>query len=85
MLQFRRGWKVLKPVVTLKKEQDADTNKKDCCEAEIGKTEGYKKVLRKKIGDLETAIDDAKGSINTLKAEIEALGQRKERLRIHHL
>jgi len=60
-------------VVTLKKEQAADTEKKEWCEAEIDKTEDNKKVLQNEISDLETAIDDAKESINTLKVEIEAL------------
>jgi len=60
-------------VATLKKEQEADTEKKEWCEAEIDKTEDNKKVLQNEISDLETAIDDAKESITTLKAEIEAL------------
>jgi len=60
-------------VVTLKKEQAADAEKKEWCEAEIDKTEDDKKVLQNEISDLETAIDDAKESINTLKVEIEAL------------
>jgi len=58
---------------TLKKEQAADDEKKEWCEAEIDKTEDNKKVLENKASDLETAIDDAKESITTLKAEIEAL------------
>merc|ERR550537_1263355 len=60
-------------VATLKKEGDADTEKKEWCESEIDKTEDDKKVLQNEISDLETAIDDAKESITTLKAEIEAL------------
>jgi len=60
-------------VVTLKKEQEADSEKKEWCEAEIDKTEDNKKVLQNEISDLETAIDDAKESISTLKVEIEAL------------
>jgi len=60
-------------VATLKKEGEADAEKKDWCESEIDKTEDNKKVLQNEISDLETAIDDAKESISTLKAEIEAL------------
>jgi len=60
-------------VATLKKEGEADTEKKEWCESEIDKTEDNKKVLQNEISDLETAIDDAKEQITTLKAEIEAL------------
>jgi len=60
-------------VATLKKEGEADAEKKDWCESEIDKTEDNKKVLQNEISDLETSIDDAKESITTLKAEIEAL------------
>merc|ERR1719201_3110036 len=41
-------------VVTLKKEQESDTEKKEWCEAEIDKTEDNKKVLQNEISDLET-------------------------------
>merc|ERR1719272_2077085 len=58
---------------TLKKEQVEDTDKKEWCEAELDKAEDNKKVLGNEISDLETAIDSAKESIMTLKAEIEAL------------
>jgi len=60
-------------VVTLKKEGEADAEKKEYCEVEIDKTEDNKKVLQNEISDLETAIDNAKESIATLKTEIEAL------------
>jgi septal ring factor EnvC (AmiA/AmiB activator) len=60
-------------VATLKKEGEADTEKKEWCEAEIDKTEDNVKILKNEISDLETAIDDAKESISTLKVEIEAL------------
>jgi len=60
-------------VVTLKKEQEADSEKKDWCESELDKTEDNKKVLQNEVSDLETSIDDAKESISTLKTEIEAL------------
>jgi len=60
-------------VGTLKKEQQADAEKKEWCEAEIDKTEDNKKILQNEVSDLETSIDDAKESITTLKTEIEAL------------
>jgi septal ring factor EnvC (AmiA/AmiB activator) len=60
-------------VATLKKEGEADTEKKEWCESEIDKTEDNVKVLKNEVSDLETSIDDAKESITTLKAEIEAL------------
>jgi len=60
-------------VLTMKKEQAADTEKKEWCESEIDKTEDNKKILENEISDLETAIDDAKEQITTLNAEIEAL------------
>ena len=60
-------------VATLKKEGEADAEKKEWCEAEIDKTEDNVKVLKNEVSDLETSIDDAKESITTLKAEIEAL------------
>merc|ERR1740117_2325009 len=55
-------------VATLKKEGEADTEKKEWCEAEIDKTEDNVKILKNEISDLETAIDDAEESITTLKA-----------------
>jgi len=60
-------------VVTLKKEQEEDNAKKGWCEGELDKTEDAKKGLLQDESDLETAIDDAKESISTLKVEIEAL------------
>merc|ERR1719473_1162580 len=60
-------------VSTLKTEQSEDDAKKDWCEAELDKTEDSKKGLLQDEADLETAIDDAKESISTLKTEIEAL------------
>jgi len=60
-------------VSTLKKEQAEDDGKKDWCEAELDKTEDAKKGLLQDEADLETAIEDAKESISTLKVEIEAL------------
>jgi len=60
-------------VGTLKKEQTEDDAKKDWCEAELDKNEDAKKGLLQDETDLETAIEDAKESISTLKVEIEAL------------
>jgi len=60
-------------VVALEKEQAEDDGKKDWCEAELDKTEDSKKGLLQDEADLETAIEDAKESISTLKVEIEAL------------
>jgi len=60
-------------VTALNKEQAEDDGKKDWCEAELDKTEDSKKGLLQDEADLETAIDDAKEAISTLKVEIEAL------------
>jgi len=60
-------------VAALQKEQAEDDGKKDWCEAELDKTEDSKKGLLQDEADLETAIEDAKESISTLKVEIEAL------------
>jgi len=60
-------------VVTLQKEQTEDDGKKDWCEAEMDKTEDSKKGHLQDEADLETAIEDAKESVSTLKVEIEAL------------
>merc|ERR1719473_495901 len=60
-------------VSALQKEQAEDDGKKDWCEAELDKTEDSKKGLLQDEADLETAIEDAKESISTLKVEIEAL------------
>merc|ERR1719446_1300001 len=60
-------------VAALQKEQAEDEGKKDWCEAELDKTEDAKKGLLQDEADLETAIEDAKESISTLKVEIEAL------------
>jgi len=60
-------------VGTLQKEQTEDDAKKVWCEAELDKNEDAKKGLLQDETDLETAIEDAKESISTLKVEIEAL------------
>merc|ERR1719345_421327 len=60
-------------VSALQKEQAEDDGKKDWCEAELDKNEDAKKGLLQDETDLETAIEDAKESISTLKVEIEAL------------
>merc|ERR1719321_499066 len=60
-------------VVELGKEQQADTDKKQYCLAELDKAEDKKKELDLDIGDLEKAIADAEETIAQLKSEIEAL------------
>merc|ERR1740121_2668957 len=60
-------------VVLLGKEQDADSNKKGFCEAELDKAEDKKKGLDTRVGDLAKAIDDAKGSIDSLADEVASL------------
>merc|ERR1719321_789135 len=60
-------------VVELGKEQQADTDKKQYCLAELDKAEDKKKGLDLDIGDLEKAIADAEETIAQLKSEIEAL------------
>merc|ERR1719253_530940 len=60
-------------VVTLKKEQTVDNDKKAYCLDELDKSEDKEKGLKLDISDLEKAIADAEESIATLKSEIEAL------------
>merc|ERR1719502_1910975 len=60
-------------VVQLKKEQQADTDKKQYCLAELDQAEDKKKGLDLDIGDLDKAIADAEEAIAQLKSEIEAL------------
>merc|ERR1719281_2314509 len=53
-------------VVLLGKEQVADDEKKAYCESEFDKSEDTQKELERKISDLEKAIEEDKGSIETL-------------------
>merc|ERR1719160_529419 len=60
-------------VELLKKEQTEDNNKKEYCEAQFDFADDKKKELERSISDTEKAIDDGKGMIETLAAEIKAL------------
>merc|ERR1719162_1188123 len=62
-------------VATLKTEQTDDDHKKEYCAAQFDQADDKKKGLERAKTDLETAIEDAKDGIATLKAEIEALGK----------
>merc|ERR1719324_519669 len=60
-------------VVTLKKEQAADDEKKAYCEAEFDTSDDKKKELEHTIADLETAIAKLTEAIATTKEEVAAL------------
>merc|ERR1719281_58847 len=60
-------------VVTLKKEQIADDEKKAYCEAEFDAADDKKKELEHSIADLETAIAKMTEAIATTKEEVAAL------------
>merc|ERR1719155_200627 len=60
-------------VVILGKEQKADDDKKQYCDAEFDKSEDKAKELKLDIGDTEKAIDDNEETIAHLEKEIEAL------------
>jgi predicted nucleic acid-binding Zn-ribbon protein len=62
-------------VALLANEQTADDEKKSYCEAEIDKTEDELKTLERKVSDLDKAIDEHKGEIELLTADIAALEQ----------
>merc|ERR1719401_1998354 len=57
-------------VATLKKEQVDDDNKKEYCESEFDSSEDKKKVLERKVSDIEVAISSAEEGIAALTAEI---------------
>jgi len=57
----------------LGKEQSDDDAKKEYCEAQFDFADDKKKGLERSISDTEKAIDDGKGMIDTLAAEIKAL------------
>merc|ERR1719174_1559452 len=48
-------------VVTLEKEQQDDSDKKEYCEKEFDIMEDKVKAVKQELADLETAIADAKG------------------------
>jgi len=60
-------------VVLLGKEQSDDDAKKEYCQAQFDFADDKKKELERSISDIEKAIDDGKGLIDTLAAEIKAL------------
>jgi septal ring factor EnvC (AmiA/AmiB activator) len=60
-------------VVTLKKEQQDDEDKKEYCSKQLDQTEDKKKELEQEIADQETAIATAEETISTLAEEIKAL------------
>merc|ERR1719393_1197385 len=60
-------------VVTLKKEQVDDDNKKEYCEVQLDAADDKKKGLEHTIADLETAIAADEESLATLKTEIASL------------
>jgi len=59
---------------TLKQEQLDDEHKKEYCAKQFDFSEDKKKGLTKTVSDLEISIENAKGGVTTLAAEIEALG-----------
>merc|ERR1719238_2463694 len=60
-------------VVTLKKEQVDDDNKKEYCNKEFDIADDKKKALERAIGDNEKAISEVEEGITTVAAEIKAL------------
>merc|ERR1719191_1306255 len=60
-------------VVTLKKEQVDDDNKKEYCTIELDLADDKKKALERTISDLETSIADVEEGLTTVKEEITAL------------
>jgi len=60
-------------VVTLHKEQNDDSDKKEYCSKQFDSSDDKKKGLERSVADLETVIAEAKDGIVTTKAEIEAL------------
>jgi len=60
-------------VVTLKKEQVADDEKKEYCDEQFDITEDKKKELELDIGDKDKEIDDIKSMLETVDEEIAAL------------
>merc|ERR1719240_2378091 len=60
-------------VVTLKKEQVDDDNKKEYCTIELDLADDKKKELERSISDSEKAIADVEEGISTVTEEITAL------------
>jgi hypothetical protein len=60
-------------VVTLKKEQGDDDDKREYCEKQLDSTEDKKKGLEKTVADLETLLAESAEGVATLTEEIKAL------------
>merc|ERR1719265_151521 len=60
-------------VVTLKKEQVDDDNKKEYCTIELDLADDKKKGLERDIADNEKAIAEVQEGLDTVVAEIKAL------------
>merc|ERR1719284_1261823 len=60
-------------VVTLKKEQQDDDNKKDYCDEQLDLSDDKKKSLERSISQTEAFIADTKETITTTKGEIAQL------------
>merc|ERR1719171_649503 len=60
-------------VVTLKKEQVEDDNKKEYCDVQFDTSDDKKKELERTLADLEASIAKDEDAIVTVKEEIEAL------------
>jgi chromosome segregation ATPase len=60
-------------VVTLKKEQTDDDNKKEYCRTEFDTADDKKKSLEHSLSDLETSIEDTKEGIASAEDAIEGL------------
>jgi len=60
-------------VVTLKKEQVADDQKKEYCDYQFDISEDKKKELERSIADSDKAIDETKEMLSTVDDEIKAL------------
>jgi hypothetical protein len=62
-------------VVTLKKEQTDDNDKKEYCDVQLDHLDDKKKTLEREVSDSEKAIADAEEAIDTLTADLKALAK----------
>merc|ERR1719235_3173834 len=60
-------------VVTLKKEQQDDNDKKEYCEKQFDLADDKKKALERSVSNLEKAIEKGKEGISALTDELAAL------------
>lgn len=73
-VDFTKVFKMIDEMLAiLKQEQQDDDNKVEYCSMSIDKAEDKSKELSRRVEDLETSIEDANGTIATLKDEINAL------------